>query len=571
MAGKLTGFWRINDPIPQPFWHASVPVTEAPADANLPCFAPSRAPFRRAGRARWLCGALGALLATRSVGAFHLEDGLRGGTRGNAVGGSFAADGWHVTDRADRVWYALPRLVSGSVEFTLTHVTMASLGTTTDNEIFAMYEGGYGIAEPIRYGSEFRENHYKCMLRIFPNNEPMRPGQQKLMWGMCPSGAPGFGACGCGSFFEEPFGGNGTWDGSPQRLRVEWGGGRTRYLRNGAEVLSIRWADSGLTFGPSDLHLSLGTARPSAVTEAQLPVGAVFSDLVVDGVEGALARCPGATVTDAGTPTMSGMVLEYPAVEDVTVDPTLASTVYPDARDLAVGAGDSEFYVKFRVGALPGRVVQAQLRFNSATGASAEGSGASVYAAASSGWSESTLTWSARPGPQGPRLARVDGVSVNEPYTLTLPVSAVTAAGTYAFAVLPEASDTNAAHFDAKEVSATRGPVLRLVIDPSLPPLDAGVVGVDVPVMTDVGTGARDVGTSVTDVGTAARDVGTYTGVDSGADAGVDSGVDAGVETLREVTEGDCDCRAATRAKTPSGWGVVALAMALVGRRRRRR
>jgi MYXO-CTERM domain-containing protein len=495
--------------------------------------------------------ALGALLWARGSGAFHLEDRLRGGTTGNAVGGSFAGDGWHVTDRRDRIWYALPRLTSGSVEFTLANVTRQSLTDTSDSEIFSMYEAGYGIAEPIRYAPEFRDNHYKCMLRLYANGETSRAGQQKLMWGMCPGGDPGYGACGCGSFFEEPFGGDGTWDGTPQRLRVEWGGGRTRYLRNGALVLTIDWSASGLSFGPSSLHLSLGTARPSAVDDAQLPVGAVFSDLVVDGVEGELARCPSVAPVDAGTPDagtvmMSGMVIDLPAVEDVTVDPTLASAVYPDARDLAVGANDSEFYVKFRLDALPGRVVQARLLLNSATGPSAEGSGASVFAAASTAWSETTLAWGARPGPRGARLARVNGVSVDQPYAFELPPGAVTGPGTYAFAVLPEATDTNAAHFDSKEVSRARGPVLRLVIDPTMPAADAGA-----PVI-DAGVAERDAGTPAMDVGTTVRDAGAAT-------------ADAGTE-LRVVADGDCGCRAGGRAR--GGWALGALALLALLRRR---
>ncbi len=529
-----------------------------------------------------LAGAVSLLLATTPGGAFRLEDSLRNGTRGNQVGGRLAADGWHVTDRRDRVWYALPRLVSGSVEFTLANVTRASLGETGDNELFAMYEGGYGITEPIRYAPEFRVNHYKCMLRVYANGEPGRPGQQKLMWGMCPSGSPGYGDCGCGSFFEEPFGGNGNWDGSPQRMRIEWGNGRTRYLRNGAVVVTIDWSRSGITFGPSSLHMSLGTSRPSGVGDAQLPVGAIFSDLVVEGVEGDLARCPGASMPDAGTPMVSGMVMDFPVVEDVTVAEGTTG-VYPDPRDLSVGRADSEFYLKFRVGTLPGRVVQAQLLLNSATHSSARGSGASVFAATSTAWSEQTLTWSARPGPRGSRLGRVDGITVDQRYTLALPPSAVPTAGTYAFAVLPESSDTDSAHFDAKEVSPARGPVLRLVIDPSMPPLDAGTEPTpDVPATpTDRGAQGVDAGPT-NDLGTP---IDAATPRDTGAvapDAGSPS--DAGPTTpdtgasddtgaaLREAGNGGCHCHVG-RHRTPSGGlvGAALLALAGVGLGRRRR
>lgn len=523
-----------------------------------------------------LSAALLTLAWTGRATAFHLEDTLRGGTRGNAIGGTFSADGWRVTGRTDRIWYAVPRLVSGSVQFTLANVTMASLGDTSDNELFAMYEAGYGIAEPLRYAPEFRENNYKCMLRVYANGEGARAGQQKLMWGMCPGGAPGYGACSCGrSFFEEPFGGNGTWDGSPQRLRIEWGGGRTRYLRNGVEVLSIDWSSSGVTFGPSELHLSLGTSRPSAVDTAQLPVGALFSDLIVDGTEGALATCPGVTApTDAGMMT-SGSVVTVPAIEDVTVDPAHATTVYPDVNDLAVGAGDSEFYVKFRVGRLAGRVVRAQLVLNSAMNPSAVGTGASLYTAADASWSETSLTWNARPGRAGARLARVDGISVNEPYVFELPVSAVTGEGTWAFAVLPEPTDSNAAHFDSKEVSPARGPTLRLTIDPTMPPLDAGAPPPDViaqPDATPPDITATDViaqsDASAVDVTTqpdASSDVGAVTDVARDV-AARETGPD---EAYVEPPASGCGCRA-SRAR-PSLGGALALMLFARARRRQRR
>ena len=390
---------------------------------------------------------------------------------------------------------------------------------------------------------------------------------------MCPGGSPGYGACGCGSsFFEEPFGGSGVWDGTPQRIRVEWGGGQTRLLRNGATAVTIDWSRSGLTFGPSSLHLSLGTSRPSGVDSAQLPIGAVFSNLVVDGTEGDLARCPGAAVTDAGTPMMmtSGSVVTVPAVEDVTVDPAHTTRVYPDVNDLAVGTGDAEFYVKFRVGALSGRVTRAQLILNSAMIPSAMGSGASVYGAANTSWSESTLTWNARPGARGPRLARVDGIAVNEVYTFELPASAVPAAGTYAFAVLPEMTDTNSAHFDSKEVSAARGPVLRLTVDPTMAPLlDAGSVAPDVVTAQDAGVVATDIGTSPPDV-LVVRDVVTPTDrlvLDEGGDV---QGADAGLLDGGPVTGGSCACRVGSSRPSFARLGAVGV-IALAGLVRRRR
>ncbi len=240
----------------------------------------------------------GGEAGTGGQAPFMLVDPLRGSTAGLQQGGLLGADGWTVTGNADRIIYELPRLVTGSVEFTVSNIVLSlepGQGnlTNADHEIFALYDGGYDMVEPVPYSPDFRDNHYKSMIRVYGQLETGREGQQKIMWGMCPSGAPGYGECGCPNFFEEPFGGDGTWDGSPQRLRVEWGNGFTRYSRNDVVVLEIDWSASGLEFGPDELHISLGTSRPLAVGTASMPIGAVFSDLVVEGIEGSeVATCP---------------------------------------------------------------------------------------------------------------------------------------------------------------------------------------------------------------------------------------------------------------------------------------
>lgn len=221
---------------------------------------------------------------------FMLADPLIDGTVGTQVGGSFGANGWTVTERADRVYWSVPRLVEGSVAFTIAGVTLDNL-PLNDHEVFAMYEGGYDIGHPIGYNPEFRNNAFKSMIRIYGQAEADRVGKQKIMWGLCPMGAPGFhgGDCPCAApvgFFDEPFGGDGDWDGSPQRLKVAWKDGVTRYSRNDVEVLAIDWSASGLLFAPEDLYVSLGDPRPLEVDTAGMPIGAVFSDVVIEGWTG---------------------------------------------------------------------------------------------------------------------------------------------------------------------------------------------------------------------------------------------------------------------------------------------
>ncbi len=215
---------------------------------------------------------------------FSLRDSLKGSTKGNLVGGSIGPSGWTTSARSDRLWYEIPTLVEGSIQFVLSGVSNANL-VEADNDMFAMYEAGYGMTEPVQYAPQYRENHFKAMIRVYGGAEPARAGQQKLMWGMCPSGAPGYGACGCGSFFEEPFGGDGSWDGTPQTMRVEWKGKKATLTRNGAEVVSIDWSNENFRFGPQTLHFSLGTSRDTVA------LGAVYSDLVVEGTTGEVTTC----------------------------------------------------------------------------------------------------------------------------------------------------------------------------------------------------------------------------------------------------------------------------------------
>src|SRR5687768_11388804 len=76
-----------------------------------------------------------AVPAVVSAQPYHMEDSLRGGTMGNPSGGSFGPDGWTVTGVEDRIWYALPRLESGFVEFTMTNLTLDRL-PLPDHEMF---------------------------------------------------------------------------------------------------------------------------------------------------------------------------------------------------------------------------------------------------------------------------------------------------------------------------------------------------------------------------------------------------------------------------------------------------
>ncbi len=142
-----------------------------------------------------------------------------------------------------------------------------------------------------------------------------------------------------------------------------------------------------------------------------------------------------------------------PVMEDVTVTPQLPSSVYPDPTDLACGFGDGTAYLKFDLGGITGNVVSAKLFVHSASFSSATGTGADVDVVADTSWSESTLTWNARPA-LGARVGRIDGVTPDLWYSVDVSAG-LSSPAKYAFALAPASTDTDTAHFLSKEASAT--------------------------------------------------------------------------------------------------------------------
>ncbi len=483
-------------------------------------------------------------VASARAQPFHLDDSLRGGTAGNATGGSFGPDGWTVTGVSDRIWYALPRLGSGYVEFTVANITIASL-PLGDQEIFAMYEDGYGIGEPIVYAPAFRNNHYKILARIYGAVEPGRVGAMKLMFGMCPSGAPGFDACGCASFFEEPFADPGPWTGAPVRIRIEWGGGQSRLLRDGVEVVGIDWSASGLTFGPSELHMMIGSPRNDGGL-SQMPIGALFSDLVVDGTTGPLATCPGTTTPDAGAPSDGGMC---GGASGAIADATAASWepgVFPDATDLNVegapGAPSAVVYLRFP--AVAGPVARATLTLETSSVGSAGGGSGEVCAVGGGAWDEATLTWATRPAVGAACSGGAHTVGASSVVTWDV-TSLVAPGGPVELAIV--STDPDGAHYVSREVGGcAHGPRLDVTLAPGVDggAIDAGGAGgVDGSSSGDASSGATD----------AARPP-----------------MDSGPRGAGSIEPG-CGCHAAGAGGARSGLAALAAIGLAVARRKRKR
>jgi hypothetical protein len=128
--------------------------------------------------------------------------------------------------------------------------------------------------------------------------------------------------------------------------------------------------------------MMIGSPRNDGGLSA-MPIGAVFSDLVVDGLLGDVATCPGSV--DAGT--LDGGVFDGGVLDGGVCGGAIAAVadgtaamwetgVFPDATDLNVeGDGTSSSGVAYLRFVVPrGEVRSATLTLNTATTASAGGS-----------------------------------------------------------------------------------------------------------------------------------------------------------------------------------------------------
>jgi MYXO-CTERM domain-containing protein len=274
------------------------------------------------------------------------------------------------------------------------------------------------------------------------------------------------------------------------------------------------------------------------------------------GGGGTTWELPNATATNVklcyvtGTAPVSSMNLGV--AEDVTATTDYPTSVFPNDQELEVATGYAEVFLKFVVPATVGTVTAARLFMHTNLDPSANGDGGEVYTVTSHQWSETTLTWDTRPERSANSHGRIGPAAGNEWVSLDLG-TAITAPGTYSFAVAAPAAYANGTHFYSKEGSPTNAPYLRLSYDPS-----AGGAG-----GAGDGGSSGDPGTG----GSAEGGNGWGAGTSSSGGAGASTGVPRG--SAEEADDaGGCGCRIAGGGGR--SWLALAFAMLLVLARRRR-
>lgn len=276
-----------------------------------------------------------------------------------------------------------------------------------------------------------------------------------------------------------------------------------------------------------------------------------------------------------GTPAQS---ITVPVLEDVTVAPSDPTNVFADVTDLAVEAADHEAYLKFVVPPINGKVTKAILFMHTRPESYANGAGGEVHAVSSSAWSETTLTFSAKPAADAASLGRIGPAEVDETVSLDLG-AAITGPGTYSFAVISPASDTNGTHFYSKEGSAAQAAYLKLSYETVDGDGDGTPDGPDCndanpavhPGVTEACNAVDDNCDGQVDEGCPGSGTGGSGNGGSGGWSGGTGlgGSSAGASVDRGGTESDSGCAMNTRG-TNMGWFAAAGVLLVLARRRLR-
>jgi hypothetical protein len=219
-----------------------------------------------------LLTALGPLASGSVVhGALVLDEPLQGSTTGTRAGGAFVAGGWQVTGKDDAIYWHVPTIANGAVEFDLRGLAPQErrAGMDDKTELFHMYDHTVGNADR-NYLGGYRDNPFKHFIRKIGALDVPKADAMEIVWQIRPN---------C----EEPDTARLTWDpNTTYHFREEWGpdgAGKSalKVYRDGRLLLTTAVPGS---WKPGGHAVRIG-ASPRRDPAAGAPLGAVFSHVKV--------------------------------------------------------------------------------------------------------------------------------------------------------------------------------------------------------------------------------------------------------------------------------------------------
>lgn len=204
-------------------------------------------------------------------GAPVLDDALQGATVGTRSGGAFVTGGWQVTGKNDTIYWHVPTLARGAIEFDVRGLQPHERrpGMEDKSELFHMYDHTAGNADT-HYSGGYRENPFKHFIRKIGALDAAKVDAMEIVWQIRPD-------------YVEPDTARLSWaPDTTYRFREEWepdGKGQSvlRLYRDGVLLLTTsvpgQWKPAG--------HSVRIGASPRRDPAAGAPVGAVFSHVKV--------------------------------------------------------------------------------------------------------------------------------------------------------------------------------------------------------------------------------------------------------------------------------------------------
>lgn len=475
-----------------------------------------------------------------------LDDPLDGSSTGSVAGGEFVAGGgWKVTGLEDRIYWHVPSIAHGAVEFSVRGINPNECRATMNSksELFHLYDPTYGNADSDYSG--YRNNPFKHFMRKTNCTDyiPTRIDSMEMVWTWG----------GAATETDTPVL---TWDpATTYRFREEWGpdGAGNVVLhttRDGAEVITITVVGTG---APGELSVRVGASGRGAAEE-EAAIDAIYSSVKVWDLGSPAGPDAGSPAgPDAGG---QGTHVVLDPVDDTFAAPLEPAAAHGDQDSLQVG-GDGAggvgrtVYFKFDLGGLSGAVASAKLHVKATNG----GGGGTIAAVSDVAWTEEALTWNDRPAITGAPLGSLGTVAVGTEYTWDV-AAGLTVGGLRSFAVTSTDGD-GAAYASKENADSTLRPWLELTLGPAVPPDAGAVAGPDA---ASPPTGADAAGAGV-DAGTPAPgEDAAATAVDAAGAAKPDGSTDG------TTADGSCGCASGSGAGA-----AIAGAAALLAVRRRRR
>lgn len=201
-----------------------------------------------------------------------LDEPLAGATTGTRSGGTFLSDGWKVTGHTDSIYWHIPTLSQGAVEWDVRglYPDEARAGMEDKAEIFHMYDYTFGNAD-VNYNGGYRDDPYKHFIRKI-GAVGGTTNAMEIVWQILPN-------------YEEPDTSALSWNASTTyHFREEWGpdGAGNSVLKTYRDGLLLRTTSVAGSWNPAGQSIRIAASpRAFGAPDAGAPVDAVYSNLKV--------------------------------------------------------------------------------------------------------------------------------------------------------------------------------------------------------------------------------------------------------------------------------------------------